>query len=155
MFCSVTLNCHFLKFSPPARVSKTSLDCIVCFLVNDKAKRFFFFFFYQGCTKNQVFFSSKYVTKNKLVIVHLWFLPLMNDPEIIRVCFPSCVHGPADLKTPESPQCSFTPKPAHIYLQPLPSMLHWLLQPSHLPLIMTANPFFHPIIYVLFIHKTV
>lgn len=71
MFCSVTLNCHFLKFSPPARVSKTSLDCIVCFLVNDKAKRFFFFlpgmheksglFFIQICDEKQTCYRASLV----------------------------------------------------------------------------------------------
>lgn len=149
----------FFKFSPPARVSKLSLDCNI-FLFNDKVKEpsfaVFWGFFYQGCMKNQVFFSCKYVTKNSYY--YRASLVLTSDEwswDYLCGCFPSCVDGPATLKTPESPQCSFAPKSAHMYLQLLPSMLHRLLRPSYLPLIMTANPFFHSVIYVLFIHKTV
>lgn len=46
---------------------------------------FFVFIFTRDTQQIGSFFSSKYVTKSKLVMLHLWFLPLMNDPVIIRV----------------------------------------------------------------------
>lgn len=94
-FCSVTLKCVlFLKFLSPARVSKTSLDCRICFLLDDKAKSSsfavfvcFFYYYDQGCMKSRVFLFCIHICEKKQTRDHasLVFTSDEWDPEIVCV----------------------------------------------------------------------